>query len=272
MNYAKVIGSALQLFPKKINVTLIDAVTGLLLDKHKILAQQLPAAFNKPTTLEINKINWRVLKAIPVSADDFLYTKKLTLHVKDAATMDSVQQRFSLPTVCYNPPSTGTDSLYHDFTLGLAESDWRQIEFLALTEWLLVEEEIKAVESIIGNQPDALLGYEQQYIRERTATAPLSIPFEDFCALVGDPVRGNIFLGNAGIVEQGFALRSDNYLYYGLLDGGLIRQLCITEFSAVDDEFMKVLEAWKLVLADWCNASTLSAEPGEEVKGEYVQV
>jgi len=270
MNYAKVLGAALTLFPKKVKVKLIDAATGTLLHKQKIPAQQLPAAFNKPTILEINNINWRVLKANPVSADDFLITKKLTLHVQNAAVAETGQLRFGLPTICHELPAISAESLYHDFTLALAESDWRQIEFLPLAQWQMIADEIGAVEVILGNQPDALLGYEQQYIREKTAQAWLSIPLEDFCRLIGHPVRGNIFLGNTGFVEHGIALRSDNYLYYGLLEDGNIRHLCITEFDGVDDEFMKVLDTWKLVLTDWCNASTLSAEPGEEMKVDYI--
>ncbi|WP_315816510.1 hypothetical protein [Paraflavitalea speifideaquila] len=77
MNYAKVIGSALQLFPKKIKVTLIDAASGNNIGKHFIPAVQLPTAFNRPTILEVDNIKWRVLKADPVLADDFLFSKSL---------------------------------------------------------------------------------------------------------------------------------------------------------------------------------------------------
>ncbi len=238
MNYAKVIGSAVQLFPKKIKVTLIDATTGTSLGKHKVPAELLPTAFNRPTTLVIDNTNWRVLHADPVLADDFLFTKKLTLQVQQAANLGAQQLKFNFPTVCSEWPITGVASLYHDFTLEMEKTDWRQIEFLSLRQADMVEEAVKEIESILTSQPNPLLGYEQQYIRNNALQPDLTIPFEDFCALLIDSVRGNIFFTDQGFVQSGFAVRSDSYTYYGMLENGLIQTLCLSQFDWADDELM----------------------------------
>lgn len=260
------------LFPKRIKVTLVDAATGNSLGKHKIPAELLPSAFNRPITLEINNINWRVLEADPVLADDFLFTKKLTLQVQDAANVDPAQLKFSLPTICSEFPVTGAASLCHDFTLKIEEADWQQIEFLPLIQAGIIEEAVKTVESILNGQPNPLLGYERQYIRDNVLQPGLTIPWEEFCALLINPVKGNVFFNNAGFVQNGFAVRSDSYTYYGILENDLIRTLCLHQFDWADDEFMRVLSLYELSLVDWCNASRISAEAGETPQSEYINI
>jgi hypothetical protein len=272
MNYAKVIGSAMQLFPKKIKVTLIDAATGNSLGMHKVPAELLPVAFNRPTRLEINNINWRVLKADPILADDFLFKKKLTLHVRKENFSDDAQGLFSLPTLCYEQPVTDGDSLHNNFTLVIAKNEWRQVEFLPLQQWEVIQEEIKVVENILGDQPNPLLGYTQQYKRAKTASTTLEISWEIFYSLLLNSEAGSLCLDDNSFVQQGFALRSDNYMYYGVLLEGNIQTLSITQFNSVDDELMLVLDTFKLVLIDWCNASIISAELGEEPKSEFINI
>jgi hypothetical protein len=272
MNYAKLLSGAISLFPKMIKVKLIDAATGHLLHKHKIPAEKLPAAFNKPTILEINGISWRVLKADPVLADDFLFKKRLTLYVQHAIVKNVEQRLFDLPTICDEKLVMGNDSLYNHFTLTLTTGEWRQIEFLSLGQLITIAEEIKAVGSILNKQPNALLGYEQQYKRQTHAHLALNISWKNFYATVSNPLIGNICVGDSGFVHQGFALRSDNYMYYGILQEENIQALCITQFDGVDDELMRVLDTFKLVLTNWCNASTLSAEPGEKPQSEFINI
>lgn len=272
MNYAKVIGSALQLFPKKIKVTLIDAATGKSLGKHIIPEAQLPRAFNRPTTLEIDHINWRVLKADPVSADDFLYTKKLTLQVQQTDQAKLQPFMFSTPTVCKELPATGATSLYDAFTLKLDEADWRQVEFLPLSQAEEIEEAIKTIETILTGQPNPLLGYEQQYSRNDTKLAGLSIGWGEFCDLLPNPVLGNVVVNNKVLVQDGFSIRSEGYTYYGIVKEGLIQTLCLTQFDSADDEFMQVISTFTLTLVDWSGARRISAEAGEKPKSEYVEL
>lgn len=255
MNYAKIIDSAIQLFPKRIKVTLIDADTGIKLGKHKVPAQQLPSAFNRPTTLEIDNISWRVFKAMPVSADDFLYSKKLTLHVQHATQVNSNQLRYPVPTII-ELPVIGPNSSESHFVLELDETDWRQIEFLPNAILPEIEETIKTVEAILKGQPEPLLGYEQQH--GRFIPNPLALPFDGFYELVNGIEKGVVQISDHGFVQNGFAIRSDSYTYYGVQENGIIQALSITQFDSFDDELMAVLNGYELVMCDWCNANVLS--------------
>lgn len=273
MKYLRMFEAASGLFPKKIKVALIDAVTGKNLGKHKIPAELLPAAFNRPTMLEINNIKWRVLQADPVLADDFLFSKKLTLKVLHAEQANAQQLKYNLPTVCNEMPLvTGVPGLYNDFTLEIQEEDWRQIEFLSLERLKIIEEAVKNIEVILSSQSTPLLGYDKQYIRDNALQSKVFISWEEFCSVLINPVKGNIFFRNNDFVQNGFAIRSESYTYYGILENGFIRTLCLSQFGGADDEFMNVLSKFELSLVDWCNASRMSAETGEAPQNEYIKI
>jgi hypothetical protein len=272
MKYLRMFEAASGLFPKRINVTLIDAATGNRLGKYKILAELLPAAFNRPITLDIDNTHWRILQADPLLSDDFLFTKKLTLQVQPVASVDSRQLKFDLPTICKVLPSIDASGMYQDFTLKIEEIDWRQIELLPLSQSGLIEEAVEIVAGILNNQINPLLGYEQQYIRDNTLQPGITFPFDQFCSLLVNPVKGNILFSNRGFVQNGFAVQSDSYTYYGIQENGSIQMLCLNQFEWADDEFMRVLATYELCLIDWCNASRISAEAGEKPKSEYINI
>src|SRR4051794_15450137 len=98
MSYANVLDAALSLFPKRIKVTCIDGVTGQQIGKYKIDLTHLPAMFDKPVTLTIEGNTWRVIKANPVSADEFSIFKKLTLHVLNNEQLQQAPLGHNIPT------------------------------------------------------------------------------------------------------------------------------------------------------------------------------
>jgi hypothetical protein len=49
-----------------------------------------------------------------------------------------------------------------------------------------------------------------------------AIPFDAFCAAIQVQSIGNLRLAGNGYIENGFALRSDNYEYYGMVENGII--------------------------------------------------
>ncbi len=268
MNYAKIIGSAIMLFPKKITVILVDAVTNNIIGKYKLMADILPSGFDKPTIIELDNTKWRVLKANPVLADEFQYRKKLTLHVQNAAFADPIQFRHSSPTIC-ELPGICVNPMYGDRTVELNVADWRNLEFLPLTSLPEIESEIGAIRSILVNQQDALLGYQEQFSRSEKNS--LDLPFGFFCQLVGASEPGNVFLAGHGYVENGFSIRTENYIYYGILRSGYIGSLCITRLESADDELMQVLTRYELVLCDWSNANVLSITSTEGMPEEPIQ-
>lgn len=249
MNYAKVVGAALQLFPKKINVTVIDEITGAQLGRYKIPLSQLPTAFEKPTILEVEGHAWRVVKAEPVKADDFSIFKKLTVHVLQKEHWKDERLLFNMATRHAYRPLMTQEPLFNDFTLDISEDDWRQLEFLPATDLQMIQEEMGRIELAA---PDALWGYKNMHVREDTAQCVLNIPLAEFCDTIQARQMGNIRLYSDAFVENGVAIESDNYTYYGIVVNDRIVSLCLPAFDCIDDEFMQVVTLYNLVLADWC--------------------
>ena len=264
MNYAKIIDGALKLFPKKIKVTFINAVTGDLVGKFKLPPELLPAKFNKPTTIEVNGQLWRVLQANPVDADDFLFTKKLTLHVQENEQVEATSVGSPVATSAWPLPERSTENLFDEFVLDLSPDQWRQIEFLPVSMQEVVQQEMKEIEPILhpGKGENPLLGFHNTYIRNVIGNQNNVIPFNEFYSLVNGREKGALrfCVSENQYMQHGFALHSDNYLYYGTVQNGQIRDLCISQFDAFDEELFVVLNHFRLLMADWCEGRIVSGD------------
>ena len=257
MNYAKVLDAALTLFPKKIKVTCKDGVTGQTIGKYKLPLSQVPLAFNKPVTTTIDGTEWRIIKADPVNPDDIAIFKKLTLHVLNKDQVQQATLGYVVPTRHATRPLTTPTPFYQQFTLNITTDDWLQIEFLSAQSIPVIQEELALIDPIIlaDNGFNPLLGYENMHVRNLTDKLGVAIPFDAFCAAIPVNQKGNIRLAGDDFIKNGFALRTDNYEYYGTVENNLISHLCLTTFDCIDDEFMQVATTWDLALVNWCQGS-----------------
>lgn len=262
MNYAKAIGAVMQLFPKKINVMVIDEITGASIGKYKIPLEHLPTAFDKPTILEVEGHTWRVVKADPVKADDFSIFKKLTINVLQKEHWQDERLLFNVPTRHSYHPLMTREPLFHEFTLDVGEDDWRQLEFLPLSALASIQEEMGRIELSV---PDALWGYKNMHVREQTSNFPLNIPLTAFCDTIQAQKMGAVRLYSDAFVQNGIAIESGNYTYYGTIAEDHIVSLCLPSFDGIDDEFMQMVTTYELVLVDWCGGRVVMIDTGEQV-------
>ncbi|WP_145717940.1 hypothetical protein [Chitinophaga japonensis] len=252
MNILKVADGITGLFPRKIAVNIVHAVSGETVATYKADLESLPESFNRPTVMEINGQAWRVTKADPVHMDHVRRRKGLMLHVQKAAQFQTFKSL--VPTRAALLPVAVVPSIAHDSTLTITPDEWRQLEFLPADLQPVVEEEILLIEAVMQRVPDdnALLGYDTVHIRERIGTTPLRIPFDNFYQSVKGKEKGVVRLDDHAVIEHGFFIRSEHYVYYGVMEGEDIVQLCLRTFDSADDEFSSVVEGWDLVLVDWC--------------------
>src|SRR5688572_10254851 len=203
MNYAKVLDAALTLFPKRINVTCIDGITGQQIGKYKVSLSQLPAMFDKPVTLVIAGNEWRVIQAKPVSADDFSIFKKLTLHVLGNEQLQRADLGHNVPTRHTSTPTFTTTPLYHDYRLDIQADDWLQMEFLPVATLPEIQEEVAFIDPILLPEKgtNLLRGYETIHVRNQTAQLGVAIPFDAFCAAIQVQSTGNLRLAGNGFIE-----------------------------------------------------------------------
>jgi hypothetical protein len=246
----------LHFFKKTIKVIFIDDATGDTIGISEMRQEQLPEAFDKPTTMQIADKEWQVIKADPIYARDFSTSKKLTLHLRNIENINPQDIRFSIPTISNELPAIVNTTLFHDFTLDLHEDDWRQIEFFPIKLLPVIQKEMAAVEALLFPEGESTTfsGFDTVHVR-KINRQDLSIDFSDFCKLVNIRQKGALtvtFAGHSGFVQDGFALRSDNYTYYGTVKNEIINELCLQQFDQADDEFFSTAARYGLVLTVWC--------------------
>jgi hypothetical protein len=243
-------------FRKSIKVIFINDATGETIGISQMKQEQLPEAFDTPTTMQIADKEWQVIEANPIYAREFSATKKLTLHLRNIEQINPQNIRFSIPTISDELPATADVALFHDFTLNLHEDDWRQIEFFPSSLLPVIQKQMAEVEAVLfpEGQSAPLLGYDTIHVR-KIDRQDLSIVFTDFCELVNIREKGALtvtFAGHSGFVQNGYAIRSDNHTYYGTVKNGIINELCLYQFDHADDEFFSIVSRYGLVLTVWC--------------------
>lgn len=244
MNILKIADGVTGLFPKKILVTVVDEVSGLVVGSYKADKEGLPEVFDRPMTIELNGVVWRVVKA------EWLGGKRLNLTVQEEGYFRSHNKRWMVPTVAPKPKLGGV-RMANDLVLEIGWEEWRQVEFLPAGMEEIVGEEIRFIEGVAryGN----LLGYETVHMRPDMLKPTLAIPFGNFYELVNGKETESISLKGSETVHGGFLIRSESYVYYGMTENSLIQRLGIQSFEAIDDEITRVLEEWNLMMVDWCS-------------------
>lgn len=250
------------LFKKStIRVEFIDANTNEIIGISEMKAEQLPVSFSKPTKMHLENEDWQVIKAEPQDAFQFKETKQLKLWLGKVEKLDPNNIRFSIPTVSNETPALTGEKNFGDFTLELHEDAWRQIEFLPLTLLPTINEEMSAVEAILFPEDETKntqYGFDKIHVREKIGEHHLNISIEEFCEVVNAINRGSIHMtiyGETGFVQNGFAIKSANYTYYGTLENNFIKELCLESFESMDDEMSLVCSKYNLAFVSWLTGS-----------------
>lgn len=245
MNILKIADGVTGLFPKKIMVTVVDEVSGVVIGSYKAGKESLPEVFDRPMVIELNGVVWRVVKA------EWLSGKRLDLQVQEEGYFRSHNKRWMVPTVAPKPQLGGV-RVANDFVMEIGWEEWRQVEFLPAAMQEAVEEEMRVIEEVAGK--GGLLGYEMAHMRESMKEYSFNVPFYEFYELVQGKEKGSLRLKGEGTMESGFFVRTDEYVYYGKAENGTIKQLGLMWFEAIDDEVTRVIEEWDLMLVDWWNS------------------
>lgn len=262
--YVKVLEGFIRLFPKKIKVTFIHE-SGYNIGICKINSDRLPGEFKRPVIIEAFDRRWRVINTVGGENGDYLYTKKLTLEVVEAELVDEMKHGYFKPTIASEMPELVNNNEFEETILELTADNWRQIELLSADIFSTVKEEMEIIQSIRkpGKGVKILSGYNKRYLREKIGAGSNDIQFEELCKLINVQRKGAIQFNSDGFVKDGFAVQTDSYIYYGRIQGQVIKDLCIYEFDCADDEIFTVLTKLGLIIADWCKGKILTAEVAE---------
>src|SRR5215510_6309182 len=99
---------------KEIHVFFVDADTGRTFADAMLPPENLPKTFELETTMHLSDVPWKVVKADPVKAEDFIRTGKLTLTLRKVQTMPVKDILMTLPTIENVFPALSGQSALND--------------------------------------------------------------------------------------------------------------------------------------------------------------
>lgn len=255
MKILTAVDSIFTLFPQKVNISLVHAISGNPIT-YDIKEIALPESFDRPTIITISNAKWRVMKADIKDSTSYFSRKKIILHIVELEDPLS-KIKHSVPSQASYPPLTSTPGID---MLTCNPDNWLQLSFYSIQSLPLLQEMAEKVLTIIeAGAANALNGYDNILVREELGENNLGIDFNDFRGFLNNPSQGNIQWENSSYVENGFSLSTESYLYYGTIDeANKIKQLAIQQLEYVSDELTDILAKYELALVDWCNGSIIS--------------
>lgn len=252
----------------------IDVSTGEAIGKADMPAERLPQSFALNTTMHIGEEDWTVLKAEPMTAEEFLQTGKLVLTLQKVVTRHPKDILLTLPTLYSEIPGIiGGSTKQGKNVLELHEDDWRQIEFVSMTYRSTVDEELAKVKRIYQEASvfnGQFFGFKelhlrQQLVRPLQAAIPLKqLPL--FFTPIPYMYEGVSYQHIDGIIEGGFAFKAGTLIFYGQQSGGVVSSLGLKMEESVSQEIKTIASAlqqlmatYNLDLVDWCGVRLISA-------------
>jgi len=260
MKWVDTINGMIQLFPKKVTRRYTDAATGAVIDEAELNFDEVPHAFDKPITVIFNQEYWQVVSVEPNNAKELRKKKYINLGIKK---VDGYETSIIFPTRSPDALSFSTLTANDDL-LSLPPSLWRQIEFLPKDELPQIEANFTEIDSIINSEKNSLNGYYSQQVRSNIDRHQLNVPVEHLEALIAVRKSSEVAINNEGCIQDAFAYYTDSNIFYGIVQHGIIRQLCLYDFACMNEEILNVMDTFSLLLVDWPNVGVLGGEMEDE--------
>ncbi len=249
-------------FHPKIAVELINVETNQVFAKANMEASQLPESFEKSTTLHLGDDQWTVEEAIPMHADEFMLTGKLTLKLRKVLLVSPEELLYSIPSISHQLPIIVPEAAYGNFVFMMREDDWKQFEFLPKDTTPDIEKELEKVQEIWDAHSQLVdenwYAFKKLHVRTPIAHASLGIKLADFTDFFGIETIGSVsFHSGEGYVKNGFSAICEEFHFYGILQDGHIEDLCIDKIEDFST-FTAFLLTHNLVLVDWCSCEIIT--------------
>jgi len=246
-----------KLFPKKINVSYIDADTDRLITRQQATLDELPASFNHPILLPLEGKYWKVTGVFPPDAKTYLRSRQMKLFLQQVTSKTSFN---IVPSIAAQMPEILHLSEATVSSLNLLSYQWRQFEFLPAVQADSIQETFYVITSILNNEDNTLQSYSKQYTRENIPKQSLHIPLGEFYQLINEENINTLCFNEDGYVKDGFSIHTEQNTYYGIIKKNYIEELCLYDLECMNEELMYLLATLQLVLVDWSGTNMFSGE------------
>jgi hypothetical protein len=244
-----------------VEVVFINEETGDPIAGGNIPTSQLPDTFAKNTVMHINEQPWQVIKADPVTAEEFTKTGKLTLTCAKIEYVSDKGVLYSLPTINDETPETG-DLAPEQNVFTLHEDDWRQVEFISESHLESANTELRAIMSIYQNHQEEA-GFSKLHIRKaikRPLNTTLTIDkIKQYLPSDVKDASAVVFAQDENRIDDVFALNISPLVIYGHVNkSGNIDALCMqfidnptNTLPYVIDGLVNFMKDHDLIFVDW---------------------
>jgi len=226
-----------------------------------IPASQLPETFAKNTVMHIGEQPWQVVKADPVTAEEFIESGKLTLTCAKIEYISDKGILYSLPTFNESMPETG-ETAPEENVFTLHEDDWRQMEFISSSYMEAINEELRAIMAIYQNHQEEA-GFSHVHVR-KAVKHPLNTTFsldtlKQFLPPDVKEASAVVFAQDENRIKDVFALNISPLVLYGqFAKAGHINRLGMQFIDTpantlpyVLDGIVNFMRDYNLVFVDW---------------------
>lgn len=238
----------------KIKVQFIDNSNGQTIGVSHMKTDQLPETFSVSTKMHIEDIDWNVEEAIPENSTDFVKTKSLVLKMRKIEKINPNDIWYTTPTISNEFPQTVATTKQSEFDIHILEDDYRHREFLNLNSLPLIEEEFIGIKNIWDNdskKSDDYTLFKNCHVRKVIGIPNLTINFNKLKNILKCSSTGQVII-NGETLLNGFAITTENTIYFGTLIIDKVTELCISQWNENStNEILDINKAFNLVFVNW---------------------
>ncbi|MBL7974994.1 MAG: hypothetical protein JNJ85_08780 [Candidatus Kapabacteria bacterium] len=244
----------------KIKVQFIDNINGQTIGVSEMTAGQLPETFSVQTTMYIQDNEWIVEEAIPENSTEFIKTKSLVLKMRKVEKMNPNDIWFTLPTISNEYPQLTQKTKETEFDISIHEDDYRQNEFLNQTSLPKIEEEFIGIKDIWNNHSkknDDYTLFKNCHVRKTIGSPNLTINFNELKSLLNCSSIGQVVI-NGNILSNGFSIKTENTIYFGILKDDIVLELCIAQWNDNSiNEILEINKTFNSVFVNWSHCDLI---------------
>lgn len=168
--------------------------------------------------------------------------------------MNSNDIWFTTPTISNEFPQLTAKTKETDFDIFIHEDDYRQKEFLNVSSLTQVEEECNSINDIWTNHSKQTKEYtlfKNCHVRKTVGSPNLIINFNELKSLLKCNSIGQVNI-NGEVLLNGFAIKTYNTTYFGILTGDVVTELCIAQWNEnTKNEILELNKIFNLLFVDW---------------------
>ena len=167
------------------------------------------------------------------------------------------------PTLSGEIPQTKAITKQTAFDIHIFQDDYRNREFLNLNLLPQVEVEFMGIKNIWDNNSKKSREYtlfQHCHVRKTVGEANLNIDFNELKDFLKCPSTGQIII-NGEALSNGFAITTENTIYYGTLNNDTVIELCISQWNNNSiNEIIRINKAFNILFVDWYNCNLVKNE------------